>query len=223
MALAGIAFDAFGTLFDLQALRGRTRQVAGEGGDELFDAFVARLLPLTWHATVAGHYLPLPQIAVLAIGSAARELGLGLDEADAEDIAAGLASLPAYPDADAALDELRGTPLAILSNGTRAGIESLVEGARLTGVFDHLLVADDVRRFKPATEVYSLATTAFGSAAGSIVLVSGNEWDVAGAKLAGLRAAWISHGRPATGFLGVEADVVCERLSDLPGALRNLR
>ena len=222
MRLSGIAFDAFGTLFDLGALRARAQDAVGDRGADLQDAFIARLVPSTWHATAAGKYRPFPELAVLALRAAAREVELDLTEAQASGIAAGLSSLPPYPDADDALAKLEAYELAVLSNGTREGIESLVAAAGLSHRFAHLLVADEVRRFKPAPEVYAQAPAAFGAPADSVLLVSGNGWDVAGAKLAGLRAAWISHGRRATGFLGVEADVTAERLSDLPDAVRRL-
>jgi 2-haloacid dehalogenase len=222
MAIAAVAFDAFGTLFDLGGLRQRADALARGRGDELFEALIARLVPTTWHATVAESYRPFPEIAAAAAASAASELGIELADDDPQELARGLTSLPAYPDADAALRELGGLALAVLSNGTRDGIESLVQEAGLAGHFDHLLAADEVRRFKPAPEVYALAPRAFGVPAESIALVSGNEWDVAGARIAGLRSAWISRGRPITRFLGVEPDVVADELADLPEALRRL-
>src|SRR5689334_11110638 len=47
----GIAFDAFGTLFDLGDLRER---------------FAALVVPWTWHATAAGRFRPLPEIVAAA-------------------------------------------------------------------------------------------------------------------------------------------------------------
>lgn len=222
MRLTGIAFDAFGTLFDLGTLRERAKETVGDRGGELCDALTARLVPSSWHATAAGEYRPFPELALLALRAAARELELELSEPQAHAIVAGLSSLAAYPDADGALAELASHDLAVLSNGTRDGIESLVAAAGLADHFAHLLVADAVRRFKPAPEVYRQAVTAFGGSADSILLVSGNEWDVAGAKLAGLRAVWVARGRPATGFLGVEPDLVAEQLAGVPGAVRRL-
>ena len=220
VAVSAIAFDAFGTLFDLGALRVRCEQALGTRGGAVFDGFQRRLVPLTWHATASGHYRPFPEIAALALRSAAREQGAPLDDRGAHEIAQGLASLSAFADAGEALEALAAHhPLAILSNGTAEGIRALADGAGLTVRFDHLLDADSVGRFKPAPEVYALAPRAFGRPAEDVLLVSGNEWDVAGAKQSGLRGAWIARGRPATGFLGVEPDVVVDQLADLPEAL----
>lgn len=94
---------------------------------------------------------------------------------------------------------------------------------RLAGLgerFEHLLAADRVERYKPAPELYALAPRAFGAAAERMLLVSGNEWDVAGAAWAGLRTAWIARGRSYTPFLGVEPDLVAEDVVELARTLR---
>jgi len=211
--LSGIAFDAFGTLFDLEGLRPAL-------GDELFAAFLPRLVPWTWHATAAERYRPFPEIAELALRSGAREAGIDLAEEEAGALADRLGALPAFPDAPACLEALGARrPLAVLSNGTREGVERLVEGAGLRERFAYLLTADEVKRFKPAPAVYALAPAAFGCPADEVLLVSSNEWDLTGAKQAGLRTAWIARGRTTTAVLGVEPDLVVEELAELPGAV----
>lgn len=204
MELDGIAFDAFGTLFDLNALRPRL-------GDARFEEFAERLVPSTWHLTAAGRYEDFPEVAKLALASA------GADE----DAAAQLSELPAFADVAEGLRELRNVaPLAVLSNGTSDGVEALVANAGLGDCFEHLLAADRAKRFKPAPEVYALAPEAFGADADRILLVSGNEWDVAGAAWAGLRTGWIARGRSHTPFLGVEPDLVAEDIAELARTLR---
>jgi len=212
-----IAFDAFGTLFDLEALRRPARELAGARGDDLYDAFFARLQPWTWFATAAGAYRPFPQLAEEALLSAAG--AVGVDANAAAELAARLTALPPFPNAEAALDGLAEHRLAVLSNGTEDGLEKLLSNAGIRGRFEHVLAADSVGRFKPAPEVYALAPAAFSVPAREVVLVSGNDWDAAGAKLAGLSSAWVSRGRPLAGVLGVEPDHVVEELTGLVFAL----
>lgn len=217
MDLAGIAFDAFGTLFDLSALRTRTRQAAGHEGDELFASLKNRLIPWSWHVTASGDYIPFPELAAQAVQAAAREAGLRLESSRAEWIVEGMKELPAFDDVGPGLDrllELR-VPLAVLSNGTTEGIEALVAHNRLESVFDHLLVADSVGRFKPAREVYALATSAFDAPADRVMLVSHHEWDVTGAARAGLRTGWLARGERFTPVLGQQADVEAQDLPEL--------
>lgn len=212
-----IAFDAFGTLFDLDALRQPARELAGERGDALFDEFSARLQPWTWFATAAGAYRPLPQLAEEALRAATAAAGV---DADASPLAERLSSLPLFPEAAGALDALSGERLAVLSNGTPDGLEQLLEHAGIRRHFEHVLAADEVGHYKPAPEVYALAPAAFGVPASEVALVSGNAWDVAGAKLAGLRAVWVSRGRPTVPVLDLAPDHVVEDLRGVAFALR---
>ena len=217
MDLAGIAFDAFGTLFDLSALRVRTRQVASHEGDELFASLKQRLVPWTWHATAADDYVPFPELAVQALHGAAREQRFALERSRAEYIVEGLRELPVFADVPAGLARLQalGVPLAILSNGTAEGVDALVAHNELDRVFDHVLVADSVKRFKPAKEVYALAPQAFGAPADRVMLVSGHEWDVAGASSAGLKTGWLGRGERLAPVRGIEPDVQAPDLTEL--------
>lgn len=217
MNLSGIAFDAFGTLFDLSALRTRTRQAASHQGDELFASFKERLVPWTWHVTASGDYKPFPELAVQAVQAAGRDAGLRLEQARCEWVVEGLMELPVFDDVRAGLERLREQriPLAVLSNGTREGVEALVAHNDLEGLFDHLLVADSVKRFKPAREVYALATEAFGATADRVMLVSGHEWDVSGAARAGLKTGWLARGERFTPVLGMHADLEAPDLPEL--------
>jgi 2-haloacid dehalogenase len=202
-----LAFDAFGTLFDLEWLR-------EDAGDELYEHFYARLQPWTWLATAGDVYVPLPELAAQAFESAAAELGTN---GDAGALAQKLTELPLFPDVEPALDALSDERLGVLSNGTRDGLEQMLTRTGIRDRFQHVLVADQVKRYKPAPEVYALAPKAFGLHADEITLVSGNAWDVAGAKLAGLHAVWVSRGRPLAPVLGIPPDDVVEDLTGLAG------
>jgi 2-haloacid dehalogenase len=211
------AFDAFGTLFRLDALREDARGLVGERGDALYDAFYARLQPWTWLATAAGAYRDLPSLAEQALRSAGAEVGVPGD--DAAQLGSRLTSLPLYPDAEPGLRSLEGERLAVLSNGTAGGLRELLSNAQVLDRFEHVLAADSVGRYKPAPDVYGLAPQAFGVPAGEVVLVSGNDWDAAGAKLAGLRSVWVSRGRPLAPVLDTPPDHVVEDLTGVAFAL----
>jgi 2-haloacid dehalogenase len=214
--LASICFDAFGTVFDLAPLLDEIDATIGPGGSE---AFTARLVPWTWHATAADRYRPLPQIALAALRGAAREHGVRVDRTTEQRLVSRLQQLPPVPGAREVLRTLQPAQLALLSNGTAEGVTALATNAGVADCFLHLLSADQVRRFKPAPQVYALVPVAFGVSSDRVLMVSSNEWDVAGAHEAGLRTAWVSMGRRETRVLDVGADVVVDSLAALPDAL----
>jgi 2-haloacid dehalogenase len=214
--LAGICFDALGTLFDLGPLLEEIdRRVAPGAGQ----GFAERLVPWTWLATAAGRYPPFPEVARSALLAAPRERHVTLRPDDAAELVSRLHRLPLAGGASEVVRALAPAQCALLSNGTEEGLKALVHNAGVAQHFVHLLSSDAVRLYKPAPQVYALASVAFGVSSDRVLLVTANEWDVAGAHEAGLRTAWIAGGRPETRVLDVPADLVVASLLDLPDAL----
>lgn len=212
MPVDAIAFDAFGTLFDLESLRPSM-------GDPLFESFTARLVPWTWHSAASHAFRPLPEIAADALKAAARAEDIELGGERLSGLVGEMRSLDPFPDVGPGLEALAGWQMAVLSNGTLDGVGALVDAAGLRGHFVHLLAADQAGRYKPSAEVYALATRAFRTRADRVLLVSSNEWDVAGAATFGMRTAWLARGRTPSWVLGVEPDYVVDAPGDLASAL----
>jgi 2-haloacid dehalogenase len=215
-ALAGICFDAFGSLFDPAPLLRELDELLGEGSGA---AFQRRLVASTWHVTASERWMPFDEVARHAMRSCALERGRTLGDDETARLASRLMQLPLAPGAAEAVRVLAPAQLAVLSNGSREGVAALVHNAGVAQQIAHLLGADQVQRYKPAPQVYALSSMAFGVSSDRVLLVSANEWDVAGAALAGLRTAWVSQGRRFTGMLGVHADLVVNSLDQLPDAL----
>ena len=58
-------------------------------------------------------------------------------------------------------------------------------------VFNDIVVVEEVQRFKPDPAVYEYLAKRMGSDMGRMWLISGNPFDVVGAKAMGMRAAWV--------------------------------
>jgi len=74
---------------------------------------------------------------------------------------------------------------------------------------------DSVKIFKPSPRVYELGPRAFGMAAGEMLFVSSNAWDVAGAKAFGYRTCWCNRAKAPMEALGVTPDLEVERLDQI--------
>lgn len=130
--------------------------------------------------------------------------------------------LPAFPDAAPALARLRaaGHRLFAFSNGTAAHVDALLRYASLHTLFDGIVSVDDMRTFKPAPAVYAYARRATGAWSDPCWLVSGNAWDVIGARAAKLDTAWIRRSE-AQVFdpWGIEPTLIVASLNELADRL----
>lgn len=172
-----VAFDLYGTLLDVSGLAGKLTQFVGARAPELLAAWRKRQLERTW--TLA--YEPFDAVTAHALEEVAPELDARVRAA----MCATWLALPAHPDAAECLRKLgnAGVRRAILSNGTRAMIQSALDAAGLA--VDEIRSADEVKAYKTDPRVYALVprdTTLF---------VSGNAWDADGAKKSGLSVAFI--------------------------------
>jgi 2-haloacid dehalogenase len=186
-------FDAYGTLFDVHAAIARHRTAAGPDADRFSETWRAKQLEYTWTLTLAGRYVEFWTLTQRALDFAFAKFP-SVDRALKSKLLDAYLTLDAFPDAQAALRELkaRGHSTAILSNGSPDMLRSAVSTAKLAGGLDAVLSVDAIRIYKPRPEVYALASAHFKLAPADIVFVSSNRWDVMGAHAFGFRTAWVN-------------------------------
>jgi 2-haloacid dehalogenase len=225
LRIDAVAFDAYGTLFDVYSVGSLAEQLYPGRGAELTLLWRERQLDYTWLRTLSDRYKPFAQVTRDALRFACRRLGLDLDEAREARLMNQYACLSSFPENLEALRELKamGLPLAILSNGDPAMLEVSVRSAGMEGLFDHLLSADTVQRYKTSAEVYALGPAAFGVPAARVLFVSSNAWDAVGATWYGYTAFWINRGGLPMEELDTTPAASGTRLTDVVQYLQTLR
>lgn len=215
--IKAVAFDAYGTIFDVYSIGALAEEIFPGSGRALAELWRDRQIEYTRLRTLSGRYADFWTVTGDALDFACERLGLPMAPQARTRLMDEYAQLAAFPENLAALQELRrlGLPLAILSNGTPEMIASAVSGAGMDGVFDHILSADSVRRFKTAPEVYQLGPDAFGCPAAEILFVSSNAWDVCGATWFGYTAFWVNRAAAPLERLGVRPAVEGRSLGDV--------
>jgi 2-haloacid dehalogenase len=206
--MAHVLFDVNGTLLDPRAITADWEGAPSGLGLSVLDQTVQQSMV----DTMTGEFRPFPDYIRAALAHRAALLGLGDDAVDAGLKAA--VALPAYPDADDALSRLRlagHTPSAV-TNSPAEGARAALREAGLIGHFHAILGADAVRAYKPDPRVYRNALDVLGLEPGEAWFVAGHWWDVAGAKRAGMRTAWIARDEGALIATTPEPDV---RAADL--------
>ena len=191
MTIKAVVFDAYGTLYDIQSVAAVTEREFPGRGELITQLWRIKQLEYTWLRSLMGNY---EDFAVVTRDSLAYALDcLGLDSGGGafERIFDKYLHLELYPEADAALAALRGTKLAILSNGSPEMLGALTRNTGLDRVLDDVISVDAARVFKPSPKAYALAETRLGLAPRDMLFVSSNPWDVSGAKAFGFNVAWI--------------------------------
>lgn len=190
MALRWVIFDLNGTLVDPSVLAG---PLGGSVADEELvqsafeDAILqAMVLQLTGGTAVFAD--------LIAAGLRRRLAMAGRDPAAADDAAAQLGSMPAFIDAPAALERLRGAGLrlGVLTQSAPEAADAVLRSAGLRDRLELVVSVTEAGAFKPDPRPYRLAVERTGAEAGEVALVAAHWWDVTGAKAAGLKTGWVA-------------------------------
>jgi 2-haloacid dehalogenase len=215
--IKAIAFDAYGTVFDVYSVHRLADRFFPGRGDELAALWRVKQIDYTRLRTMSDRYEPFSKVTRDALLYSVRALGLVADDAQTEALMTEYDRLAVFPDAAAALAQLKklGMPMAILSNGDPPMLDAVVSNGGLTGVFDHLLSVDRVVRFKTAPECYELGPNAFGCPADEILFVSSNGWDACGAAWFGYTTFWINRAGMPLEVLDVEPTATGSTMHDV--------
>jgi 2-haloacid dehalogenase len=212
-----IAFDAYGTLFDVYSVGALAEQLFPGKGAELTALWRSTQIGYTHLRTLGERYVPFWQVTEDALVFSARRLGLDLSEDNRKRLMNQYTCLSAFPENLGALKELKqfGLPLAILSNGTPDMLDIAVKSAGMNGLFDHLLSVEAVKKYKTAPEAYQLGPDAFKLPTREILFVSSNCWDAIGATWFGYTTFWINRGGQPLEELGAQPAAQGRLLTDV--------
>ena len=144
---------------------------------------------------------PFSQITQRSLKNALSESKVSLDENDQNEVMKAYDSLSTFPDVKPALTDLANTPgvtAVVFSNGTQSMVSNSVNRSPdlspHANVFQKIVVVEECKRFKPAPEAYEMLGQKMGKSKeqlGEVWLISGNPFDVVGARSMGMQAAWV--------------------------------
>lgn len=191
-----LAFDIYGTLIDTSGILTQVQQHLPAGGDHA-DRFVAlwreKQLEYSFRRGLMQDFQDFSVPTRDALDFCCAQFQCPMTAMQRDDLMAQYQRLPAFSDAAEGLDEAKakGLNLCAFSNGGKQTVTKLLEQAGLLGYFDHIISVEAVGTFKPHPSVYHHVVTTMAHTAENTWLVSGNPFDVIGARNAGLRSAWI--------------------------------
>jgi len=148
-------------------------------------------------------YQPFSEVTRNSLSHALGDHGLELDKDSVEALMKAYDSLSTFPDVDAALSVVSKNPrltAVVFSNGTDSMVSSSVKSSPDLGprasVFKQIVTVEEVKKFKPSPDVYLHLAEKMGKEKSKqgmkeMWLISGNPFDVVGARAMGMQAAWV--------------------------------
>ena len=196
-----IAFDAYGTLFDVYSMGQLAEELFPGNGPAFALMWRDRQIEYTRLVTMSDpspggskHYLPFWELTVRSLRYVCKRMNLNLTSDYELRLMNQYAKLTGFEDSMHVLKAIKdkGISTAILSNGSKEMLATVVESNSLTTYLDKVVTVEDVRLFKTAPQAYELLLKAFPIKKEDILFVSSNAWDALAAKWFGFDVFWVN-------------------------------
>lgn len=214
-------FDAYGTLFDVNAAAAHLKGELGDKEAKLAEIWRLKQLQYSWLRTLMeGCYVEFWQVTQDGLDFAMEAVGLK-DDALRQKLLDLYWKLDSYPEVPAMLQALKdgGLKTAILSNGSPAMLDGAVQSSGIGDRLDAVLSVDGHRFYKPRPQIYAMVTDHFKISPQEVCFMSSNGWDAAAAAFFGFQVCWVNRtGQPQERLPG-EPKRILKDLSQLPPLL----
>ena len=196
--IATIAFDMYGTVFNVNGLTKDLRNIPSIGiqKEPAFNAmWRSKQLEYTFRRTCMNKYAPMSECTLHALDYCCKMFDAPLTSDEKKNLCDKYTQLPTYEDCKQGLNLLHmsGYRIFAFSNGTRNDISSLLKNAELVALFHDIVVVDDMKNpvFKPHPNIYQYFIDRSNSDPENTWLVSSNPFDIMGAAACGWKTAWM--------------------------------
>jgi 2-haloacid dehalogenase len=185
-------FDSNESMLDLGGMKPQVTE-AFDGREDLMALWFATMLHHSLVDTVTANFHDFGAIGAACMQMVAKGQGIGLDKAKAEKAMAAMMTLPVHPDVPNGLKKMKeaGFRLYTLTNSASNVMESQLAHAGIDQYFDGKLSIERLGAYKPDPRTYHWAADTVGAPVGDCMLIAAHGWDVTGATLAGMRAAFL--------------------------------
>jgi 2-haloacid dehalogenase len=196
-----IAFDAYGTLFDVYSIGELAEALFPGHGQSLAFMWRDRQIEYTRLVTMSDpnpsgskYYLPFWDLTIRSLRYVCKRMDLNLLPEYEKQLMDQYAKLAAFDDSVSVLKAIKDKGLftAILSNGSKKMLSTVVDSSGLKRYLDKVVTVEDVRLFKTAPQAYELLLKAFPVKKEEVLFVSSNAWDALAARWYGFDVFWVN-------------------------------
>ena len=192
MKTKSVIFDAYGTLFDVNSAAEKCKDKIGDKWEEFANFWRTTQLEYTWLRSLMKRHKDFWQITEDSLEKSMKVFSI--DMSMKNDLLNLYKILSPYPEVKNVLENLKKKKykLAILSNGTPALLDELVQSNHLKDLFDDLFSVESVKVYKPDPKVYDLPLKKYKIKPPEVTFLSANTWDVSGAGNFGYNSVWVN-------------------------------
>jgi 2-haloacid dehalogenase len=213
-------FDSNESMLDLSDMKPQVTEAFG-GREELMSYWFSTMLLYSLVDTVVSNYHDFGTIGAACMQMVAQEHGVKLDKQKAATAMAAMKTLSAHPDVPPGLKKMKdaGFRMYTLTNSSAPVIASQVKHAGIEQYFDGRLTTQALNIYKPHPRTYHWAANEVGVPIENCMLIAAHGWDVTGAMLAGMRAAFLERPGKALYPLGPDVELKGKGMDDIADQL----
>ena len=211
-----IAFDYYGTIADKLALAVEIDAIFPGRGKAFCKLWFAQTQRYCFQSGLMNRHIPWSELTRAAFRFTAQELSIDIDDATRDRWINADRRLPVYPETPIALGRLaKHFDLHVLSMGSPKMIEQSQENAGISSHFKSIISIEHHRIYKPSKEAYEIGIHELGVTPNEIIFVSGNSFDVIGAKNYGYPTIWVRRYDQPLDQLGLSPDLIVKDLNEM--------
>jgi 2-haloacid dehalogenase len=217
-----LVFDVNETLLDIEVLNPFFARTFGDA--RVMRQWFAELILYSQALSLSGGYTDFGKLSVAVLRMVATIREAPLNDSDIEEFAETMRSLPPHREVPAALERLAraGFRMVTLTNSPPEAGKALLDKAGLAHYFERLFSVDEVKRYKPSPQAYSLVATELGVEPSTLRLIAAHTWDTLGASAVGYAAALVTRPGNAPLLVGDQPDIVEPDLSTVADRIISL-
>ena len=206
-------FDAYGTLFDIDASCRNLSEKLGDDWHGLSAVWRQKQLEYSWLRNSMNSYISFWDITKNALDFALYSTNIH-NNSLRQELLDSYFEIECYPEVYSFLEKLKigNTTTCILSNGSYDMLNAAVRNSKLTNILDDVLSVDLCKKFKPAPEVYELVLNKYPENENEFLFFSSNCWDIHGASNFGFKSVWVNRFNRVNDILPGNPDFIVKSL-----------
>ena len=217
--IKAIIFDAYGTLFDVNSAAEKCKSKIGDKWESFANYWRKTQLEYTWLRSLMGKHKNFWQITEDSLDKSMKAFKINIEMKN--ELLDLYKKLSPYPEVKETLEKLKEKKykLAILSNGTPALLNELVESNNLKNLFDDIFSIEEVKIYKPSLKVYDIPIKKYNIQKEEVAFLSANTWDVSGGGNYGFSSVWVNRNNNIFDNLDYKPSIEIKNLKELNKSL----